>query len=505
MAGAAARSRITAIAIALAALVAACSDGDDPGGSRDNGNMPIGAKAGSGSPSGSAGADFGNVQQHAGQGAGGRSGAAGRAGSSSGTLDPGATECVGESQVAKSVPVDMFIMLDRSGSMTGETGTGSTKWDAMRSALSTFITDPESEGLGVGLQYFPLGAPGVPETCTMDAECGARDAICLNFFCMPRPFAVTFTPEPCSSDDQCPASSPGCARMGICELDQTAACFDLGANGCGQQGDCQTIVSECSNYSSCMVADYAAPAVPISVLPGNASALTMSLSNEKPIGATPTLPALTGAIEHVAAHAAANPDHRVLAVLATDGLPTVCVGTGVTTVDQAVQEVAGVAAEGHARTPSVETYVIGVFGPEDAPADPNGKLNSIALAGGTTEAFIVDASQDVAQQLIDALAKIRLGSLDCEFQLPKPPAGQQLDYRLVNVQVSSQGLSRDLFYVQRPEDCDKAEYGWYYDEQPEQGGTPTQIRVCEQTCTRFHELAGAAVDIKLGCATRGPD
>lgn len=494
MTRAAARSWIAWTGAVLAALCAACSgDGRTGDMTRTRGGNGVGSSAGAG------GAVFGNVGTAGRGGAGGAS----RGGTGAGTLDPGATECVGENQTAKPVPVDMYIMLDRSDSMRLETGTGASKWDAMRSALTTFITDPESEGLGVGLQYFPLGAPGIPDTCNADAECGASGGTCTNRFCQPSPFAATFVPTLCTTDNDCPLSSPGCKQMGICEMDDTLACFDIGPGGCDEFGDCLLIPGQCSAYATCDADDYAAPAVAIDALPANASALTLSLMSEDPIGLTPTPPALAGAIERAAQYAADNPDHRVIAVLATDGLPTVCVDATVTTVEQAVEQVAGIAAEGHARTPSIETYVIGVFAPDDP--DPVSKLNSIALAGGTGEAFIVDASQDVSQQLLDALATIRAGSLDCEFQLPKPPAGEQLDYRLVNVAVTSQGLSRDLFYVQRAEDCGKAEYGWYYDEQPEQGGTPTQIRVCDQTCTAFHALQNAAVDIKLGCATRGPD
>jgi hypothetical protein len=410
----------------------------------------------------------------------------------------------------------MYIMLDRSDSMRLETGTGASKWDAMRSALTAFIEDPESDGLGVGLQYFPLGAPGIPESCNVDPDCGATGGSCSNRFCQPPPTATTFTPVACVTDADCPTvlvvdpPRPGrlvrlpCEVMGVCSLDDTLACFTIGPGLCDQFGDCVALTGQCTAYASCEVADYSAPAVPIAPLPDNAEALSASLMSEEPIGLTPTPVALAGAIDRAAQHAVDNPDHRVIAVLATDGLPTDCVPPGVTDVDEAVEAVAAIAETGFASTPSIETYVIGVFAPDDP--DPLAKLDRLAAAGGTEQAFIVDATQDVAQQLIDALAEIRAGALDCEFQLPTPPAGEVLDYHLVNVQVTSDGDQLDLFYVQRAADCDKAELGWYYDVEPEAGATPTQIRVCDQTCTRFHELAGgASVDIKLGCATRGPD
>jgi hypothetical protein len=292
--------------------------------------------------------------------------------------------------------------------------------------------------------------------------------------------------------------------MGVCELDDTLACFNIGEAGCDQFGDCIALSGQCSLFASCEITDYSTPAVEIAPLPDNTPALAASLASNDPIGLTPTPVALAGALDRAAAHAIANPTHRVFTVLATDGLPTDCVPPGVMDVDQAADAVADIAATGFASSPSIETYVIGVFAPEET--DALAKLDSMAAAGGTESAFIVDATQDVAQQLIAALAEIRGGTLDCEFQLPTPPDGQELDYHLVNVEVSTTGEQLELFYVQREEDCDRAEYGWFYDVEPEAGGVPTQIRVCEQTCTTFRQLTGGAtVDIRLGCATRGPD
>jgi hypothetical protein len=483
---------------AAVSSLAACSGDEGGSGRTGNGAEDRGGGGAAGGTSFPGGAgSFGNV---------------GGAGSGStpttmrdggGAIDPGASECVGEMQTAEAVPVDMFIMLDRSDSMRLLTGTGESKWEAMRTALTAFIQDPASEGLGVGLQYFPLGKPGVPEFCAVDSECGDTGGFCGNRFCVPPPTAATFVPELCFSDQDCPIFSP-CEPMGVCELDDTLACFSIGEGGCAEFGDCIPLAGQCSTYATCEEEDYATPAVEIAPLPGNATALVSSLAGSEPIGLTPTPAALQGAIDRAAAHAIANPTHRVFTVLATDGLPTECVPIGVTDVDEAVNAVANIAAAGFASSPSIETYVIGVFAPDDP--DPLAKLDRMAAAGGTANAFIVDATQDVAQQLIAALAEIRGGTLDCEFQLPTPPAGQELDYHLVNVEVSTEGEQLELFYVQREEDCGRAEHGWFYDVEPEEGGVPTQIRVCEQTCTTFRQLAGGAtVDIRLGCATRGPD
>src|SRR5882724_3839423 len=79
--------------------------------------------------------------------------------------------CAAEVSAAEIVPLDLYIMLDVSGSMLegtsmfDATGTAITKWSAIKGALENFIADDASNGLGVGLQYFPLNKPHVPASC----------------------------------------------------------------------------------------------------------------------------------------------------------------------------------------------------------------------------------------------------------------------------------------------------------------------------------------------------
>ena len=69
--------------------------------------------------------------------------------------------CAGETRKAELVPLDMYLMVDQSGSMSSPPsgGGGSSKWDAMISALTQFVSAPEAAGLGVGLQYFAIEDP----------------------------------------------------------------------------------------------------------------------------------------------------------------------------------------------------------------------------------------------------------------------------------------------------------------------------------------------------------
>jgi hypothetical protein len=57
-----------------------------------------------------------------------------------------------ESQVTTTKPVAIYVMFDQSISM----GT-SNLWNPAVSAMKSFLTDEKSQGVGVGIQYFPLG------------------------------------------------------------------------------------------------------------------------------------------------------------------------------------------------------------------------------------------------------------------------------------------------------------------------------------------------------------
>jgi hypothetical protein len=266
---------------AAATLGSACSaDGDDDDGFQ--------ATQGSGANSGGSGSDS--------SGTGGDifAGSSG-AGASSGV----GGGCAGLSSTAEKVPLDIFIMLDRSGSMDGSVDGGGTKWTATTSAISAFVNSPDAAGIGVGIQYFglpPGGAQMCPTMCASDADCG----VCGPCFLV--------------------------VGQGFC----------LGAAG----GD------------SCDPADYAVAAVEIAPLPGVGPAIVSSMAANSPSTGTPTKPALEGAITHAKAWATANPSHVVVVLLATDGIPEAC--------DTNLANINAVAAAGLNGMPSIPTFVIGV-------------------------------------------------------------------------------------------------------------------------------------------------
>ena len=297
--------------------------------------------------------------------------------------------------------------------------------------------------------------------------------------------------------------------FGVCENDDNYVCPTVG-NACGLDGavdlgDCVTAPpSVCMMTADCRPQSYATPAAPIAELPGARDAVLAVIGAAEPDGLTPSGPALSGAIAQASTWAQAHPDHQVVAVLATDGLPTLEANgnsCGPVIQQSQVDAVAQLAADGRAATPSISTFVIGVMGPNDVGGPET--LSAIAQAGGTMQAFIVDTQGDVAAQFRDALNQIRGTRLACELAVPEADAGKTVDFNQVNVTFDNGSGAETLFYVEEWSGCDPTTGGWYYDTLPSDG-TPERIVVCPTTCAAFGQADMGSVQIKLGCATRKP-
>jgi len=263
--------------VALAALIGACSA---------SGNSTF--ASGSGRSSGN------------GSGANGQGGDGGDGGSfiAGGTSSGGPTggSCAATVNKGEAVPLGMYLMIDKSGSMQG------ANWTAVTNALKSFVDQPTAAGIGVGLQYFPIDS-GVQcniAFCATNADCGP--AACGP--CMPPPLP----------------GFPG-------------TCTGIGG-------------------SSCEVPAYAKPAVIIQNLPGVAPVIKSSLDNTSPTGGTPTSAALDGAITYTKQWMGMNPNAVGVVIFATDGEPSDC--------DTNLQNIYAIAKKGYDEVPSVRTYVIGV-------------------------------------------------------------------------------------------------------------------------------------------------
>src|SRR3954469_982579 len=69
--------------------------------------------------------------------------------------DTASAVCDAQVREGQRVPIDMYFLVDSSGSMN-DTVSGGTKWEVVSSALVGFLEDPRSADTGVGIGYFPV-------------------------------------------------------------------------------------------------------------------------------------------------------------------------------------------------------------------------------------------------------------------------------------------------------------------------------------------------------------
>jgi hypothetical protein len=69
-------------------------------------------------------------------------------------------------------PIALYVMIDRSASMVGFFG-DATSWPNASAALGTFVHDPASAGLDIGLAVFPPMSNNNTPDCAAGVDCGA--------------------------------------------------------------------------------------------------------------------------------------------------------------------------------------------------------------------------------------------------------------------------------------------------------------------------------------------
>lgn len=470
---------------AVFALVAACSGGATPGRTGS-------ASSGGASNAGGAAPSSGGMQVTIQMG-GGTAGGAG----------PG--ECAKTTTMAKLVPLDLYVLVDSSRSMNEQTPAGPSKWKALTDAMTGFFMDANSAEIGVALKFFPDETAGVPASCSADAECGASGPCDQRLACVK---AGTFSK---TIDTLCGPGLPACAADEVCApVQRCADGLNCAKTYCASGGaaapctaDCVPFEGYCRNRDVCTAANYSTPQVPFATLPAAAPALVESLNARKPDGYTPTGPALAGALMAAQERARVNPDRKVSIVLVTDGLPGGFIPSKPPEMCMPgdIAGVASVLAAGAVGSPPIPTFVIGVFGPcdlVDANVMPQANLDNLAKAGGTNKSVFINTKDNVQQQLQEALKQVRTSAIACQYALPQT---SDLDFGKVNVDFSSGTTpSKTIGYATSKEMCHPTEGGWYYDVDPSKG-TPKQIIACDQSCSQFQSMAGARVDIVLGCKT----
>ncbi len=324
-------------------------------------------------------------------------------GGPTGSLDPDSgvnAQCASLKVQADKLPLEMIVVLDKSGSMCEYTtaenprdcGNASSKWKIVTKALETFFRSFESTDITVSLIAFPNG-------------------------------------------NECSAST------------------------------------------------YQTP-IERQKLPLGADALVAKMNGLSPNGSTPTTPAAQGAVTYAkGVDTALAGRGKTVIVFATDGLPQGCTNNSI----QAAGTVVGAVSS------TIKSYVIGVGANLSA-------LNDLALKGGTSKALLVSNANttQASADLTAALSQIRGASLACEYGMPQPPAGQQLDINKVNVLFTLAGGTAETLPYSA--DCSNPK-GWRYDN----AAAPTKITLCQGACEDVKATAGsqAKLDVVVGCKTEG--
>jgi Mg-chelatase subunit ChlD len=399
--------------VGVLAVSSACSsdDGGDTSAATGStgGGLVFAAGAGGGATAGT-GAGAGTSGTGAGNGGFGGSAPSAGAAASSGTNGAAGScpvtvndaGCTGQIYVGETIPLDIYILFDQSGSMLNNEQGGVTRMEAVRQAVDAFVRDPKSAGLGVGIGYF-------------------------------------------------------------------------GYEPIGQ--------------TTCAPADYEKEAVAIGRLPDNAQAIVDSLAAAQPTGETPSGPAIRGACSYARAWQADHPTHATVILLVTDGkpeAPVTCPKTGACcpTLEDAV----AAATECQAGMFGAKTYVLGV-----GPLLDN--LGQIAVAGGTSGAYLV-AGGDVSAQVLARLNEIRAAAtIPCQLEIPTPPAGETVDLNRVNVVHTTNACeTRVIAYRDNPASCDGAIGGWYFDDP----ASPQKVVLCGKTCDDV-SIPGGQLLFSVGC------
>jgi hypothetical protein len=383
---------------------------------------------------------------------------------------PAGGTCAAEVREAGRKPVDLLFVVDKSGSMALEIGTAGTQWDLVREALMRFVQDPGSAGLGVGMQLFPLLQR--ESVCMQDSDCEP------DLPGLMAPVARQCLPE----RNHCSGTGRPCAVVG-------QACAT------GLPGDlCLQIPKTCRSrgHAQCD-GNYTDPLVPVAPLPDARERFATRLIYALPSGQTPIGPAVRGGLSHLRQRLQTDPGRRPALVLVTDGYPLGC--------PEQIPDIAEIVGAAYRATPSISTFVIGVFASGSTTAQDT--FDQLAVAGGTASAIILEPNADLSARFLAALERIREAALPCEFDIPAPQNGP-LDFSRVNLRWTSANAMEEVPYVERPDRCDPTRGGWYYDVPPSQG-RPTQVLVCPASCQRFKSEQAATVELSFGCQTRTID
>jgi hypothetical protein len=207
-----------------------------------------------------------------------------------------------------------------------------------------------------------------------------------------------------------------------------------------------------------------------------------------------------------------SPDQKFM-LLITDGMPTFdqnCLGRGVEEsyrdteplLKRILQQISAARAQG------IRTFVIGSPGSEKSVSDGNNLrpwLSDAAIAGGTATIrpgcsssgpdychFDMSTEPDFGQGLSAALELIA-STLACQYTVPEPDSGQQLDTGQAAIVFTEDPSTQTLSLMLETADP-SCPAGWRYS-----NDTKTEIQICGKTCDYIKSFPQGRLDLVFGC------
>jgi hypothetical protein len=260
-------------------------------------------------------------------------------------------------------------------------------------------------------------------------------------------------------------------------------------------------------------AGYDTPEVPMGRLPDHAPDISASLALHIPIGGggTPIEGALRGVTaycERYKQDTTMNPEGRnCVAVLVTDGEPNGC--------NEDWNVLVGIAADAYDNF-EVMTFAIGMDGANfdlldligqaghaDCTPDPADLTWACNVStGGMTFLEALNLIREVTTELrtvTQTKTEMQIQALECEWEIPEPPEGEEFNRDKVNVEFTDTGLDADKQIFGRVDSADEcgSNLGWYYDDPND----PTRLIACEQACSTIQASETGKLNILLGCGT----
>jgi hypothetical protein len=239
-----------------------------------------------------------------------------------------------------------------------------------------------------------------------------------------------------------------------------------------------------------------------------------SLGTSQPFGGTPTTVALEGVLQTAEANQKAQPTHKVVIVIATDGTPDstscqVVPDGGLINNSTTAQTVISQAAAA-----GIDTFVIGVGVSGSADAGVTTQvLNDFATAGGTKAIFVSASGPDggivdIEGSLLSAFNAIRGEAVPCTFPVPTPAGGGSIDFSDVNLTFTpgvdagagADAGSQQWYGVASASDCKHQTNDWYFDNPSD----PKNILLCPVACATAQADLSASIDVVFGCTPTLP-